>query len=135
VLFQSLNKEADIDQVILIGDAAPNTESDVQRKRMPKGEKYWQDNGIPSTYIQKELNIFKNKNCPVHSYYLNNGDGFKDISAFTGGVASKFNLTSRTVTDELTSFVVEKILVLIEKKSGKKGLELVDSYRRMFSSK
>lgn len=48
VLFQAINKE-EVDQVILIGDAAPNTDEDVTRKRSLKGESYWNGNGFPAT--------------------------------------------------------------------------------------
>lgn len=37
VLFQAINKEEVVDQVILIGDAAPNTIDEVPRKRAVKG--------------------------------------------------------------------------------------------------
>jgi transcriptional regulator len=68
----------------------------------------------------------------VHSFYLNNGAGFTDISARTGGKASKFDLHSPNVTKNLTQFVVENILELIEKNSGKGDLKLVETYRKMF---
>ena len=40
VLFQAINREEVVDQVILIGDAAPNTTDEVPRKRAVKGEPY-----------------------------------------------------------------------------------------------
>lgn len=68
----------------------------------------------------------------MHSFYLNNGAGFNEISAQTGGISSKFEIYSRNVTENLTQFVVERILILIEKNSGKGNLNLVDTYRKMF---
>jgi hypothetical protein len=68
----------------------------------------------------------------VHSFYLNNGSGFTDISNRTGGISSKFEINSLQVAKKLSQFVVENILVLIEKKSGKGALNLVDEYRKMF---
>jgi hypothetical protein len=53
VLFQYLNKEEKIDQVLLIGDAAPNNPSEVNRKRLSKGEHYWTSKGFPITYFEK----------------------------------------------------------------------------------
>jgi hypothetical protein len=53
VLFQAINKEELIDQVILIGDAAPNTPEEVPRKRGQKGEPYWNSNGFPATNISQ----------------------------------------------------------------------------------
>jgi hypothetical protein len=97
----------------LIGDAAPNTLDEVKDKRARRGEQYWISNGYPATDINKELDIFTYKKCPVHSFYLNNGTGFKEISAKTNGSSSPFNINSLTVTDDLTAFVVENILALI----------------------
>jgi hypothetical protein len=42
VLFQAINKDELIDQVILIGDAAPNTP-----------EPYWNNNGFPATNMSQ----------------------------------------------------------------------------------
>jgi hypothetical protein len=69
-----------IDQVILIGGTAPNTVQDIYSKRSIKGENYWNSNGLPATNIEKELDKFALKKCPVHSFYLNSGDGFIEIS-------------------------------------------------------
>jgi hypothetical protein len=49
VLFQAINREEVVDQVILIGDAAPNTIDEVPMKRSNRGEPYWNSNGFPAT--------------------------------------------------------------------------------------
>jgi hypothetical protein len=131
-LFQSLNKEDKIDQVILIGDAAPNKPTEVSIKRNNRGENYWNSNGYPTTNIDKELEKFALKKSPVHSFYLNAGPAFNSISDKTGGQSSPFNLNSPRVADELTAFVVENVLKLIENRTGTNGLNLVQAYRRMF---
>lgn len=110
---------------ILIGDAAPNSPSEVTSKRTGKGENYWNSNGYPATNMEKELKKFVLKKCPVHSFYLNAGQGFIDISKNTGGEAAPFNLSSSNVASELTKFVVEKVVHLIGDKSGKGGTKLV----------
>jgi hypothetical protein len=69
----------------------------------------------------------------VHSFYLNNGTGFTDISYRTGGIYSKFDINSLRAAEILSQFVVENILTLIEKKSEKGILNLVDAYRKMFA--
>lgn len=53
VLFQKLNREDKLDQVIIIGDAQPNTHHDVTVKRASKGEKYWNTEGFPATHIDR----------------------------------------------------------------------------------
>jgi hypothetical protein len=68
----------------------------------------------------------------VHSFHLNNGQGFTSISNRTGGTSSKFEISSLRAAENLSQFVVENILTLIEKKNGKPTLALVDAYRKMF---
>ncbi len=46
---------------------------------------------------------------------------------------SKFDLKSSKVADELTAFIVENVLRLIEKKVGNNKLNLVETYRKMFN--
>jgi hypothetical protein len=114
-----MNKEEKIDQVILIGDAAPNTDSEVVAKRSRRGEQYWSSKGFPLTTFKKELDTLKNnKRCPVHCFYLAAQKDFEDISRQTGGKCSPFNVNSPRAADDLTDFVVVNILELIEKNSG-----------------
>jgi hypothetical protein len=49
VLFQAINKEEVVDQVILIGDAAHNREEEISMKRSNRGEAYWNSNGFFAT--------------------------------------------------------------------------------------
>jgi hypothetical protein len=92
--------------VYLIGDAAPNTISEVEAKRAKKGEVYWINKGFLKTDINKELIKFKRKKCPVHSFYLNDGEGFNMISTETGGICNKFDSMSYVI-----DFVVKDILM------------------------
>jgi hypothetical protein len=50
------------------------------------------------------------KNCPVHSFYLNDGEGFLKISQKTKGKTAPFDIKSKKITDDLTAFVVSNIL-------------------------
>ena len=56
VLMQAVNKQEKVDQVIIIADAAPNSDSDVTLKRQHYGESYWNNYGFPSTTFEKQLN-------------------------------------------------------------------------------
>jgi hypothetical protein len=56
---------------------------------------------------------------------LNARGAFRVISDRTGGVSSPFDLRSTRVADELTAFVVENVLKLIERKVGNNRLNLV----------
>jgi len=121
-----MNKEEKIDQVILIGDAAPNKADEVKTKRNNRGEQYWSSKGFPLTNFENELATFKKtKNCPVHCFYLGAQEKFKDISSQTGGKCSPFDVNSPRAADDLTGFVVMNILELIEKNSGQSQGSLV----------
>ncbi|CAF2394409.1 unnamed protein product [Rotaria sp. Silwood2] len=64
-------KQDEISQVILIGDAPPNTKIDVAKKRASFGEHYWKTTRFAiSTYYEDELETLKNKNIPVHAFIL-----------------------------------------------------------------
>lgn len=128
-----MNREDKIDQVILIGDAAPNTPHEVTLRRGSKGEQYWLGNGLPSTNLQKELEMFKNtKKCPVNCFYLGAQTAFEDISRQTGGKCSPFKLHSARAADDLTDFMLVNIFELIQKNSDLGKVNLVETYRKMF---
>jgi hypothetical protein len=76
---------------------------------------------------------FVQKKSPVHSFYLSAGTAFSNLSNRTGGVSSPFNLNFPKVADELTAFVVENVLNIIESRVGQSGLNLVKVYRKMFT--
>ncbi len=133
MLFQFMNREEKIDQVILIGDAAPNTDSEVVTKRSRRGEQYWSGKGFPLTNFENELDKFKKtKNCPVHCFYLGAQHAFEKISSQTGGKCSPFNLNSPRAADDLTDFVVMNILELIEKNIGQGQGSFVQEYKKMY---
>ena len=60
------------------------------------------------------MNKFIPKKVPVHSFYLDFARDFRFISDQTGGKAAPFNLKSPKVSHELTSFIVEQILAIIQ---------------------
>ena len=51
-----LHKEKDVNEIIVIGDAACNTDIEFEQKRRARGEAYWNSNGFkippPSTLVQ-----------------------------------------------------------------------------------
>ena len=62
------------------------------------------------------MNKFIPKKVPVHSFYLDYAKDFRAISDSTGGKAAPFNLKSPKVSNELTSFIVEQILAIIQQR-------------------
>ncbi|CAF3762063.1 unnamed protein product, partial [Rotaria sp. Silwood1] len=86
------NKEherEDITQVILIGDAPPNTKTEVTDKRRHKGEDYWKTTKFFArpTYCEDELAKLISKKIPVHAFYVDNRaqQAFQQIASQTEG--------------------------------------------------
>ena len=73
----------DITQVILIGDAAPNTRAEVNEKRQRRGEKYWgMTRFARPTYYEDELEKLVESKIPVHAFFVANAAeaSFKKIA-------------------------------------------------------
>ncbi|CAF4261426.1 unnamed protein product, partial [Rotaria sp. Silwood2] len=65
------NDREPITQVILIGDASPNTKTEIIEKRKQYGEEYWKTTKFSkSTYYENELEKLKSKNIPVHAFFV-----------------------------------------------------------------
>ncbi|CAF3045236.1 unnamed protein product [Rotaria sp. Silwood2] len=122
-----------ISQVILIGDAPANSKSDVTSKRARLGEAYWKQTRFATpTYYEDELEKLKNKNIPVHAFYLTNyaKDNFKKIANETKGRCESLNICSTEGAESLTSFVTEEVL---RKTAGNQGDAAVELYRKKYS--
>ena len=89
------NQEYDlkpITQIMIIGDAAPNTENDVLTKRAGyvsgifagyvtgnKGENYWKNTPYHTpTFFGKELAELKGKNVKIHPFYVKASNSLKE---------------------------------------------------------
>ncbi|CAF3880850.1 unnamed protein product [Rotaria sordida] len=123
-----------ISQVILIGDAPANTESEVRQKRARFGEAYWEKTrfGKP-TYYTHELQKLKSKNIPVHAFYLTRHakDNFKQIANETRGRCERLNIHSLEGAESLTDFVTEEVL---RKAAGDQGDAAVELYRKTYKT-
>ncbi|CAF3541480.1 unnamed protein product [Rotaria socialis] len=124
--------EGGISQVILIGDAPANTQSDVTEKRTKLGEAYWEQTrfAVP-TYYEDELQKLINKNIPVHSFYLTDyaKDNFQKIAISTNGRCEFLNIKSPQGARSLTDFVTEEVL---RKAGGDQGDSIVELYRAKY---
>ncbi|CAF3824593.1 unnamed protein product [Rotaria sp. Silwood1] len=122
-----------ISQVILIGDAPANTKSDVTSKRARLGEAYWKQTRFATpTYYEDELQKLKNKNIPVHAFYLTDWakDNFQRISEEAKGRCESLNIYSTAGAESLTNFVTEEVL---RKTAGDQGDAVVELYRKKYS--
>ncbi|CAF1610759.1 unnamed protein product [Rotaria magnacalcarata] len=124
-----------ISQIILIGDAPANTQQDVRQKRESFGEAYWEKTRFSKpTYCRYELQKLKEKNIPVHSFYLTDyaKDDFEKIARETRGRCEHLDIHSADGAESLTDFVTEEIL---RSAAGDHGDTVVELYRTKYVRK
>ena len=125
------NRETDLSQVILIGDAAPNTIEEVKSKR--NNGTYadvWKNSIVyqEPTFYMDELQILKSINIIVHAFYVDKRaqTSFEGIANETNGTSKYLNINSNRGSDDLMNLVNVEIL----KNIG--GDNLVQSYNRIY---
>ncbi|CAF3193876.1 unnamed protein product [Rotaria sp. Silwood2] len=124
-----------ISQVILIGDAPPNTQADVNEKRANLGQAYWKKTRFSKPiYYEYELQKLKEKNIPVHAFYLISyaKSDFRKIAKETGGRYEYLDIHSSSDAESLTDFVTEEIL---RSAAGDQEDDAVELYRSKYSKK
>ncbi|CAF3079102.1 unnamed protein product [Rotaria sp. Silwood2] len=125
-----------ITQVILIGDAPPNTRNEVKIKRKQFGEQYWLGTKFQQeTYYENELEHLKISKIPVHAFYVEHRakSVFQKIAQNTGGRCEMLDINSSAGAKMLTDLVTEEILNNIG--GSVKGDVLVKAYREKYSKK
>ncbi len=118
-----------ISEVILIGDAAPNTKNQVESNRKIKGENYWANSVYSTkTHWDKELNTLRKNDIPVHAFYLEYGAkaSFEKIAMYTNATHRKLDIDSSSGKDLLTDIITRRILDSIG------GQDLVNAYDREY---
>jgi len=128
------NERDEITQIILIGDAPPNTKAEVAQKRQRRGEDYWKKTKFArATYYEDELNKLKMKKVPVHAFYVDDQakESFEGIAKETGGRCEFLDINSPSGSDMLTNLVTEEILRSVG--GSDKGTKLVDADRAKFA--
>ncbi|CAF0898623.1 unnamed protein product [Adineta steineri] len=128
------SKREPITQVILIGDAPPNSQNDVKSKRSQYGEEYWSGTKFQQqTYYEKELENLKLSNIPVHAFYVEKRakSVFEKIAKNTGGRCENLDINSPAGAKMLTDLVTEEILKNVG--GSLKGDILVKAYREKYS--
>lgn len=117
-----------LDQVILIGDAAPNTEQEVERKRKHTKQDFTGTKFETPTNTEAELEFFKAHGIPIHTYYLDPRakEEFAKIAAVTGGKCSDLEVDSPSSAEDLTGLVTTGILHSVG------GESLVEAYKKTY---
>ncbi|CAF2540249.1 unnamed protein product [Rotaria sp. Silwood2] len=127
------NERENITQVILIGDAPPNTQNEVNKKRQRHGEDYWKKTKFAkATYYEDELAKLTLNKIPVHTFFVANDPekSFREIARRTGGRSEFLDINSPFGSDILTALVTKEILRNIGGSS--KGDDLVKAYEMRF---
>ncbi len=128
------SRGGEVTQVILIGDANPNTAQEVASKRSGRGEAYWRQTKFAnSTFYINEVQTLKASKIPVHAFYVASGaeSSFRQIAQETGGRCEFLDVNSSDGAAMLTNLVTEEILRSVG--GDNKGDDLVQAYRTKFS--
>lgn len=124
-----------IPQVILIGDAPPNTADEVTQKRRPNGR--WSGTEFEiATTCDDELQALVQKGIQVHTFYVRQGAriAFERIASATSGVCSELDVRGSEGANKLKEEVVKKVLEDIGNNSGFGGRQLVSKYEELLHS-
>ena len=130
--FWQANQEEKLSQVILIGDAPPNTKDEVVWKR--RDGKFSSVKYAKPTFYLDELAILKDNSIQVNAFYVNKQakQSFSEIAAFTNGTCEELNIDSANGSNDLMNLVNIEVLRSIG--GSAKGKQLVDAYRRKFNA-
>ena len=129
-------KNRTVTQIILIGDAPPNTKEEVRTKRqdtsMGFGEAYWRTTQYPEIFYTDQVDELAKMQIPVHAFHVDSRAraSFEEISQKTGGVSESLDINSEAGAERLTRLVTERVLENIGGKE--RGAALVAAYRAKF---
>jgi len=133
-----------INQIVLIGDAPPNTKAEVKSKRLGAlgrcksffgiEEEYWK--GSPyevPTFYQDEVAKLQSQAIPVHALYVAHyaKAAFQEIASATKGTCMELDINSDRGASDLTDLVTQAVLKSL---GGVKGQALVEAYRKAYCS-
>jgi hypothetical protein len=140
------NAPENVTQVILIGDAPPNTPTEVTQKRAAAAFDWSKTQFSVATTVDAEVFKLQIKKIPVHAFYvpINFSDGsfevwepckqrFTEIAVATGGTSGQLDINSSDGAQHLKDLVCKKVLSDIGGKRGGLSLaaELETEYERM----
>jgi hypothetical protein len=133
-LYHALKEAANgLSQVLLIGDAPPNSPDERAQKAAPQGPKYWEQAFPGLTPHEPYVVAFTDHKIPVHALYLCSWAkaAFEKIAAATGGRVQAMDVDAADAPETLTGLVAKMIL----KRAGGDALgdTLVRAYGRAFA--
>jgi len=133
VALQYINGDANVSEIIIIGDAGGNTKQEVTQRRQScnGGEPYWTKTKFATpTYFEDEITILKSKGIKVNAFYLTNGtankNDFAKMASETGGICEYLDIHSPNGAEILTGLVSKRVL------NATGGDKLVKAYEQKF---
>jgi len=136
VALSYINQDKNVNEIIIIGDAAANTKSEIEKKRQSPSENYWKKTKFSvATYFEDEIAKLQSKKIKVNAFYLPNNPNsnpqadFQKMADLTGGVCQMLEINSPNGTEILTELVSKRVL------SATGGETLVEAYDTIFHVK
>ena len=118
-----------LQQIIVIGDMAPNLESDIAYKQQDEhGKEYWDTNMPNIKHVDFYVEELKKHAIPIHTMYLQDEakHSFVRISENTLGKSYYLDVTQKDAADKL----IEVVNVQILERMG--NPKLLESYRASY---
>jgi hypothetical protein len=118
------------DQIIIIGDAEPNTKIEFANRKGPNWNSTEYNN---CRYYEDELNDLINNKKVIHTFYVaaRAKKKFEEIASKTKGNCEELDINSDKGAERLTNLVTTEILGSIQNITG---IDLKKEYIKMFMS-
>lgn len=128
---------SEIAQVILIGDAPAQPESETMSKRASsmsdiRGTKY-----ETAVFFEDQLNAVVAREIKVHTVHLNSyaKSSFEYIAQRTGGSSIPLSLDDSSAVEQLTSMVTQNIMAACAGDNVKLAAKFVDDYKAKYGGR
>jgi len=133
VALQYINKDINLSEVIIIGDAGANTKEEIKERRETSNHgnenKYWSKTKFNKiTYFKDEILMLKNKGIKINAFYLTRQaeQDFRIMASETGGHCEYLDINTSQATELLTGLVSKRVL------NATGGEKLVKAYEEKF---
>eukprot|EP01083_Nonionella_stella_P130939 397531_1 len=134
VALEFVNNDPLVDEMIIIGDAPPNTKAEVIKKRNQRKQSYWENTKYKTAvYFDDELIKLKSRGLKINSFYLREGakNEFEKMAQTTGGNCERLDIDSSEGGEQLTRLISTTVLNVCG--GEQQGAQLVKAYDAKFT--
>eukprot|EP01083_Nonionella_stella_P004720 13717_1 len=134
VALEFVNNDPLVDEMIIIGDAPPNTKAEVIKKRNQRKQSYWETTKYKTAvYFDDELIKLKSRGLKINSFYLREGakNEFEKMAQTTGGNCERLDIDSSEGGEQLTRLISTTVLNVCG--GEQQGAQLVKAYDAKFT--